>query len=438
MTNDAAEEASFSIYEKTLADELIPAAGCTEPIAVAYAAAIVAERLGGFPEKAIRCEVSANIVKNVKSVVVPNTNGLRGIHAACAAGFVSAAPERRLEVLVGLTPEEVEEIGERVKTTPIDVVPTEEPDIFFIKVSAERAGRTASATIRTSHTHVTRIEENGRTVFENDDVPHAAPPASALWSIPAVIEAARTMPIENVKPLLLKQLAALEDIVRDGSANPCGAHLSKAFLARGLDSPGSGVRLPSLARAAVMAASEARMNGCEKPVWILSGSGNQGITAGVPVMIYAKAYAPSDSPEDEDKRLRALLLADLVTLCVKQGVGKLSAYCGTVCAGSGAAAGMAMLEGMNEAQIESVISNTLAIGSGMICDGAKSSCGAKAGISVECALMALDMAREGTSFRSGDGIVQSTVDGTVRAVGRLASKGMVSTDKEIINIMLDR
>lgn len=414
---------TFDVYNAALADELLPAMGCTEPIALAYAGAICAKRLGGFPET-IRVEVSRNIIKNVKSVVVPNTEGLRGIEAAVVAGLVSARPEAALEVLSGVTPDEKKEIHERLASQKMEVVPSDEPDVFFIRLTTTRAGKTVTVVIRTSHTNVTRIEEDGEAVFLKND--HAEEvEAPELWHISELIRAARTMPLDVSRPLLERQIAANMAIAEEGLKTPWGAGVGRVILSRNPEDPA--VR----ARAWAAAASDARMNGCELPVVIVSGSGNQGITASVPVVIFAQSLKSS-----EEELLRAVLLSDLVTIALKQGIGKLSAYCGAVSAGCGAGAGIAMLKGYADNEIADVVSNALATTSGLICDGAKSSCAAKIAMSVEGALMALDMVAQEKVFREGDGIVLHTVDETAEAVGRIASRGMVTTDKEIIRVML--
>ncbi len=414
---------TFDVYNAALADELLPAMGCTEPIALAYAGAICAKRLGGFPET-IRVEVSRNIIKNVKSVVVPNTEGLRGIEAAVVAGLVSARPEAALEVLSGVTPDEKKEIHERLASQKMEVVPSDEPDVFFIRLTTTRAGKTVTVVIRTSHTNVTRIEEDGEAVFlKNDHTEEEDAPE--LWHISELIRAARTMPLDVSRPLLERQIAANMAIAEEGLKTPWGAGVGRVILSRNPEDPA--VR----ARAWAAAASDARMNGCELPVVIVSGSGNQGITASVPVVIFAQSLKSSG-----EELLRAVLLSDLVTIALKQGIGKLSAYCGAVSAGCGAGAGIAMLKGYADNEIADVVSNALATTSGLICDGAKSSCAAKIAMSVEGALMALDMVAQEKVFREGDGIVQHTVDETAEAVGRIASRGMMTTDKEIIRVML--
>ncbi len=413
-------------YRDTLAAELLPAMGCTEPIALAYAAAVAGARLGGYPDK-MSAEVSRNIVKNVKSVIVPNTGGLYGIEAAVIAGFVSRRPEAELEVLAAVTPEECAEIGRRVKEGGLRISQTDEPDVFFIRVTGERAGKTVTVTIRTFHTNITEIVEDGQVVFtkEKEHVCHDADAVNDAWSIKELIRVARTMDFGSLKPYLERQMKCNMAIAKEGLSGKWGATIGNIILMRDPKDPA--VR----ARAWAAAGSDARMNGCEMPVVIVSGSGNQGITASVPVVIFGEALEKT-----EDETLRALLLSDLVTVALKQGIGKLSAYCGAVSAGCGSGAGIAMLKGYNDGEIESVISNALAITSGLLCDGAKSSCAAKISMAVEGALIAVDMVGNDKVFREGDGIVQETADETAAAVGRIASLGMVDTDRQIIREML--
>lgn len=417
---------SHQTYREALAAELLPAMGCTEPIALAYAAAVAGARLGGYPDK-ISVEVSRNIVKNVKSVIVPNTGGLYGIEAAVIAGFVSRRPEAELEVLAGVTPQECEEIGRKVKEGGIRVFQTEEPDVFFIRVTGELKDKCVTVTIRTYHTNITEIVQNGEVVYtkEKEHVCHDADAVEEAWSITELIRVARTMDFGTLKPYLERQMRCNMAIAQEGLSGKWGATIGNIILSRDPEDPA--VR----ARAWAAAGSDARMNGCEMPVVIVSGSGNQGITASVPVVIFGDSLGKTT-----DETLRALLLSDLITVALKQGIGKLSAYCGAVSAGCGSGAGIALLKGFTDPEIESVISNALAITSGLLCDGAKSSCAAKISMAVEGALIAVDMVENKKVFREGDGIVQENADKTAAAVGRIASLGMVDTDRQIISEML--
>ena len=414
---------NYAIYEEALAEELIPAMGCTEPIAIAYCAAVCREQLGAEPEE-IEIWVSRNIIKNVKSVVVPNTDHMKGIEVACAAGIVAAHSERQLEVLAYITAEEKVALKELAESGKIKIHVSEEPDIFYIRVFLAANGQNAEVTIRTDHTNVTSIKKNGATILSKPIVPEEEE-AKSLWRIEDVLDAARHMPLDNVKHLLERQIEYNMAISKEGLDHDYGASIGKILLRRDPDS------LRTRARASAAAGSDARMNGCELPVVITSGSGNQGITASVPVVIYAHALAAG-----EEKLLRAVLLSDLITIYLKQGIGKLSAYCGAISAGCGSGAGIAYLHDCTDEQIEHAVENALAINSGIICDGAKSSCAAKIAMAVEGGLMGFDMAMAEHNFEGGDGIVQETADETIAAVGKIASQGMVETDKEIIDVML--
>lgn len=414
---------NYAIYEEALAEELIPAMGCTEPIAIAYCAAVCREQLGVEPEQ-IEIWVSRNIIKNVKSVVVPNTDHMKGIEVACAAGIVAAHSERQLEVLAYITAEEKIALKELAESGKIKIHVSEEPDIFYIRVFLAANGQNAEVTIRTDHTNVTSIKKNGATILSKPIVPEEEE-AKSLWRIEDVLDAARHMPLDNVKHLLERQIEYNMAISKEGLDHDYGASIGKILLRRDPDS------LRTRARASAAAGSDARMNGCELPVVITSGSGNQGITASVPVVIYAHALAAS-----EEKLLRAVLLSDLITIYLKQGIGKLSAYCGAISAGCGSGAGIAYLHDCTDEQIEHAVENALAINSGIICDGAKSSCAAKIAMAVEGGLLGFDMAMAERNFEGGDGIVQETADETIAAVGKIASQGMVETDKEIIDVML--
>ncbi len=414
---------NYAIYEEALAEELIPAMGCTEPIAIAYCAAVCREQLGAEPEQ-IEIWVSRNIIKNVKSVVVPNTDHMKGIEVACAAGIVAAHSERQLEVLAYITAEEKIALKELAESGKIKIHVSEEPDIFYIRVFLAANGQNAEVTIRTDHTNVTSIKKNGATILSKPIVPEEEE-AKSLWRIEDVLDAARHMPLDNVKHLLERQIEYNMAISKEGLDHDYGASIGKILLRRDPDS------LRTRARASAAAGSDARMNGCELPVVITSGSGNQGITASVPVVIYAHALAAG-----EEKLLRAVLLSDLITIYLKQGIGKLSAYCGAISAGCGSGAGIAYLHDCTDEQIEHAVENALAINSGIICDGAKSSCAAKIAMAVEGGLLGFDMAMAEHNFEGGDGIVQETADETIAAVGKIASQGMVETDKEIIDVML--
>ena len=414
----------YAVYEEALAEELIPAMGCTEPIAIAYCAAVCREQLGAFPEE-IEIWVSRNIIKNVKSVVVPNTNKMKGIEVACAAGVVAAHSERQLEVLAYINQEQKAEIKALAESGKINIHVSEEPDIFYIRIFLAAGGNNAEVTIRTDHTNVTCIKKNGVTVLEKPIVP-AEEEAKSLWRIEDVLDAARNMPLDNVKHLLQRQIDFNMAISKEGLTNDYGASIGKILLRRDPDS------LRIRARASAAAGSDARMNGCELPVVITSGSGNQGMTTSLPVIEYAK-----ELHSGKEKLYRALIISNLVAIHEKTGIGTLSAYCGAVSAGAGAGAGIVYLCGDGyQAAIHTVV-NALAIVSGIVCDGAKASCAAKIASSVDAALLGYNMYKCHQEFKGGDGIVMKDIETTIKGIGRLGKDGMKETNEEIIRLMIE-
>lgn len=417
-----------NVYIKILQEELLPAMGCTEPIAVAYAAAVASQTLTVLPERVV-IEVSGNIIKNVKSVIVPNTGKLKGIAAAAAAGIVAGKAEKLLEVIATVSDSEREAIKEFLQRVPIAVKPAETEKIFYISITIFHGNHYAKVLIEDYHTNVTLVECDGNIVAakQTDYMMEAAEVGErSLLNIRDIIEFAETVDIKLVKELLDRQISYNMAIAEEGLKHDYGANIGKVLLGV----YGEDVKIRARAKAA--AGSDARMNGCELPVVIVSGSGNQGITASVPVIEYAHHLQVS-----QEKLYRALLIADLTTVHLKTGIGRLSAYCGAVCAGSGSGAGIAYLHGGNFAEIAHTIVNSLAIVSGIICDGAKASCAAKIATAVEAGIIGYHMYCQGQQFRGGDGIVTKGVEATIANIGRLASDGMKETDKEIIKIMLD-
>ena len=413
-------------YVQILREELLPAMGCTEPISIAYAAAKARAVLGALPERLL-VEVSGNIIKNVKSVVVPHTGGLRGIAAAAAAGAVAGNAEAELEVLSRVTEEQIAAIGEYRKTTPIEVRHADTPHIFDIRITAFRGEDSACVRIVDHHTNLVLIRRNGETLLEKETVRQEAGLTDrGCLTVEGIVEFAESVRLDDVREVLERQIAYNMAIAEEGLRNPYGANIGKTLLKGHEDC------LDYKLRAWAAAASDARMNGCELPVVINSGSGNQGITTSVPVIVYAR-----ETGKSEEELLRALTAANLVTIHLKTGVGRLSAYCGAVSAGGGAAAGIAWLQGGRFHQIAHVIVNTVAVTSGIVCDGAKASCAAKIAAAVDAGLLALSMYRDGNQFYGGDGIVKKGVENTIDNVGRLARFGMEQTDKEIIQLMME-
>ena len=400
--------------------------GCTEPIAVAYAAAVAAKELPCLPQQ-VDIRVSANIIKNVKSVIVPNTGGLHGLEAAAAAGIVAGDPDSKLLVISKVTPAQQAEIAAYLKTAAFTVEESDSGALFDIQITLSGEGHHAMCRIAEDHTNIVEIRQDDNTVYQrrlNPEQPETSP-EKALLSVEKIVEFADTADIADVQALLDRQIKCNMDIANEGLTNNYGARIGQVLLkSRGED-------VITRAKAYAAAASDARMGGCEKPVVINSGSGNQGITASVPVIVYAKELQAS-----QEQLYRALLVSNLVTLHLKSGIGPLSAYCGAISAGCGAAAGITHLYGGGFREIAHTIVNAIAICSGVICDGAKASCAAKIASAVEAGLLGMEMFHQGSQFLGGDGIVTKGVENTIRNVSQLASEGMRKTDAEIIKIML--
>ncbi len=412
-------------YIRILREELRPAMGCTEPIAIAYAAAKARDVLGTMPDRLL-AEVSGNIVKNVKSVVIPHTGGLRGIPAAVAAGCAAGDAEAELSVLSYVTPAQAAQIAAYLERTPIEVRCVEDAHIFDIRITAFRGDNSAYVRIADYHTNLVCIRRNGETLLERECVTREEGLTDrSCLSIAGIVEFADSVDPEAVAPILEEQISCNMAIAEEGLRNNYGANIGKTLLRMGND-------LNSKMRAWAAAASDARMNGCELPVVINSGSGNQGITASVPVIVCAREMGKS-----REELLRALCVSNLVTIHQKTGIGRLSAYCGAVSAGVGAGAGVAYLKGGDYEMIAHTVVNAVAVTSGIICDGAKASCAAKIASAVDAGLLGLAMYENGNQFFGGDGIVKKGVENTIATVARLARVGMEQTDKEIIHLMME-
>ena len=417
----------YAHFVQILREELVPAMGCTEPIAIAYGAAKARAILGRLPQ-AVEVMASGNIIKNVKSVVVPNTGGLRGIEAAAAAGIVVGRAERILEVISEVTQQERGEIAAFMQTCPIRVVPDESDAVFAITLTLRAGEDTVRLAISGYHTHIVLIERNGE-VLLRDGMAHEGAGSSGLTnrsvlSVEAICDFAQSCELEDVRDLVERQIEYNYAIAEEGMRGDWGANIGKVIR----QSCGTDVR--HRARCMAAAASDARMSGCEMPVIIVSGSGNQGITASVPVIEYARHLGV-----DRETMVRAVLLSDLLTIHLKTGIGRLSAYCGAVSAGCSAGAGVAWLHGGGLSEIAHTLVNSLAIVSGMICDGAKPSCAAKIAAAVDAGLMGYEMFHCNQQFYGGDGIVTKGVENTIDNIGRIGRLGMRETDREIIRIM---
>lgn len=419
------DEKIYREYVNILKTELVPAMGCTEPISIAYAAAKARKTLGCIPES-VEIYASPNIIKNVKSVVVPNTGSLRGIGAAAIAGIIAGQADDELQVLSRVTPEEVQMISDQLNRITCNVKPAENGYIFYISVLAFGGGHTARVEIAGNHTNVICIERDDQIIFSREYVEQtgAGKANHELLNVEDIVRFADTVEISDIEETIARQIAYNTAIAEEGLRNSWGANIGNILL----KSYGNSVH--NRAKAYAAAGSDARMSGCELPVVINSGSGNQGLTASLPVIVYAKEIGAT-----KDLLYRALVLSNLVTIHLKTGIGPLSAYCGATSAGCGAGAGITYLYGGGYKEIAHTIVNALAINSGMICDGAKSSCAAKIASAVEAGLLGMQMENHDSQFYGGEGIIVKGVENTIRNVGELARDGMRETDKLIIDMM---
>ena len=413
---------------QVLKEELLPAMGCTEPIAIAYAAAVARRTLGALPAR-VTVTASGNIIKNVKCVFVPNTGGLRDIPAAAAAGIVAGRDELLLEVISKATAAEQAEIRAYLERTPITVRLSDSPHIFDIDIRVEADGHTARARIVQHHTNIVRIEKDGEILLDVDCSAAAAEDGlcdRSCLSVAGILDFVESAALEDIEGPVRRQIEYNTRIAEEGLSGSWGANIGKVLL----DTYGNDVKVR--ARAMAAAGSDARMNGCSLPVVIVSGSGNQGITASLPVVEFAKELGVG-----YDKTIRAVALSDLITVHLKSGIGRLSAYCGAVSAGCGSGAGIAYLYGGGLREVEHTIVNSIAIDSGIVCDGAKASCAAKIASAVDAGILGYHMYKNGQEFRAGDGLVTHGVEETIRNIGTLAREGMRETDREILHIMCD-
>ena len=416
----------YQQYVSILKEELRPAMGCTEPIALAYAGALARKLLGAEPEKVL-VAVSGNIIKNVKSVVVPNTGGLRGIAAAVCAGIVAGDPDKELQVISQVTIEQQTQLRQFMDHVSCTIVPSDSALVFDIDITVTNGSDSARVRIVNHHTNLVYLRKN-EDIQLNLPITEASEDHltdKSCLSIEKIVEFADSLHIEDVRDYVSKQIEYNMDIAKAGLEGNWGANIGSVILRR------QGTSLEKRACAWAAAGSDARMSGCEKPVIIISGSGNQGITASVPVAVVAQEMNAT-----EEELIRAVVVSDLVTIHQKTGIGRLSAYCGAISAGCGAGAGIAYLRGGRFHAVAHTVVNAIAILSGTICDGAKPSCAAKIAAAVDAGILGYDMYLENQQFYGGDGIVTKGVDKTVTNVGRLAREGMKQTDKTILEIML--
>lgn len=418
------EDSLYSIYVQILKEELVMAMGCTEPIAISYACAKATQVLDHLPDRIV-VKASGSIIKNVKSVIVPHTNGLKGIEVAAAAGALYGDADAKLEVLSRATREQIEELPEYVQNTNITVQHIEQGHVFDLEIHVYYEQEHASVRIVDTHMNIVQIEKNWQVIFEDKTTSlelkadHSALIMKQIWDF------SQTVDIDDVKEILDRQITCNMAIANEGIHNSYGANIGHVILNMDSDC------VKTKAKAYAAAGSDARMNGCELPVVINSGSGNQGITCCVPVVVYAKELDCT-----QEQLYRALVLSNLTAIYIKTGIGTLSAFCGAVSAGAAAGAGIAYLHNGTYKEIQHTIVNALAILSGTICDGAKASCAAKIASSIDAGIMGYYMYKNKQQFYAGDGIVAHSVDETIQNIGTLGSQGMLQTNDKIIEMMI--
>lgn len=412
-------DSDYRAFLDILKEELIPAGGCTEPIAIAYTAAVARKTLGCRPEH-MDVYASGNLIKNAKGVYIPNGGELRGVDAAAILGALGGNADRMLEVLLDLPDGVLDETQALMQQNYCKVHVIQGSEALHLIVNVQADGQTAEVELKNAHTHIVRIEKNGESVFraEEDGTQDGFTDHSCL-TVEKIVDFANTCDLADIEPTLQKQIDCNMQIAEEGLNNRWGVNVGKLYYENG-----------KLLQAYAAAASDARMSGCNLPVVIVSGSGNQGATASLPVIVYAQKHGCS-----REQMLRALALSDLIAIHLKSGIGRLSAYCGAVCAATGAGCAMTYLDDGTLEQIDQTITNSIATSSGMVCDGAKPSCAAKIATSLESAIMAHDLAMANRAFQSGEGIVMDNVEQTIDAVGCVASQGMHITDQVILNLM---
>ncbi|MCH4286000.1 MULTISPECIES: serine dehydratase subunit alpha family protein [Bacillota] len=415
----------YQDYVSILKKELVPAMGCTEPIAIAFAAALAKEKFNQEID-AVDIYASGNIIKNVKSVIVPNTGGRKGIPVAAVVGIIAGDASKNLEVISEVSEEQRAAIDTFMKEKCIRVHPLKCENALELEVIVSNEKSYCKVKVAQEHSNVVLIEKNQEILFEKSICgKEQKDEAYASLSMEDIYDFALTADLDDVKDILQRQIDYNTAIAKEGIEKCYGAGIANMLLKVYGDS------VQVKARAMAAAGSDARMSGCELPVIINSGSGNQGMSASLPVIVYAKELQKS-----KEELYRALLISNLSTIYQKQFIGRLSAYCGAVSAGAGAGAGIAYLLGGNYENITHTIVNALAITSGMICDGAKPSCAAKIASAVDAGIMGCYMYQCGKQFYCGEGIVQKGIKATIESVGELARKGMKGTDEEIIELMI--
>ena len=424
MTKD---NLKYSAYINILKEELVPAMGCTEPIALAYCAAKAREVLGAMPDKVV-VGASGSIIKNVKSVIVPNTDHMKGIPAAAIAGIVAGDPSKELEVIAQVTPEQIAGMHSFMENVPVLVEHVDNGLTFEIIVTLFKGEEYAKVRIVNYHTNIVLIEKNGEVLMEVkvEGEGESGLTDRSVLNIADILDFAESVDVNDIRDVLSRQIQYNTAIAEEGLRGDYGSNIGRMLL----DFYGDRSVI-TRAKAMAAAGSDARMNGCELPVIINSGSGNQGMTTSLPVIEYAKELKVS-----EDKLFRALAVANLVTIHQKTSIGRLSAFCGAVSAGAGAGAGIAYLLGTDVDGVSHTVANAIATTGGMVCDGAKASCASKIATAVEAGIMGYTMHVQNNNFQPDDGLVGQTPEQTIANIGRLGKEGMKHTNEEIIKIMV--
>ena len=416
----------YQSYLAILKEELVPAMGCTEPICLAYAAAKAREVLGSMPKR-VEIKASGNIIKNVKSVIVPNTKGMKGLKASVAAGIVAGNPEKALEVIAEVTPEQKKAISQFLDDTLMTIVPLNVIAQLDVTVTLYDGNQSSSVRIAGHHTNIVKIEKNDEVLYDSgyEADANAKLTDRKCLNMKQIYDFANTVDLEELKPIIVPQMECNKAIAMEGLKNNWGANVGSTILRVGND-------IRQKAKAWAAAGSDARMSGCEMPVIINSGSGNQGMTVSLPVLAFAEEFHI-----DEDRTIRAVALSNLVAIHQKTGIGRLSAYCGAVSAGCASGCGIAYLLGHSFEIIEHTLENALGMAAGIVCDGAKPSCAGKIALAVEAGLLGFEMSKHGDNLLGGDGIIGKDVEETIDHIGCLGRLGMKETDVEILKIMVE-
>lgn len=419
-------------YVQILKEELVPALGCTEPIAIAYTAANLRKIMGGIPDE-ILIESSGNIIKNAKSVIVPNTGGMKGMEASALIGLIGGNADKGLEVLADVTEEHVKLAHDYLAKSCTKLKLMDTPASLHIRITGKLNGDTGIAELIHQHTNIVLLKKNDEIIFEKpfslESSAGALTDRSCL-NVKDILEFADTVPVDDVSPIIMRQVEYNMRVSEDGLKSSYGIETGKNILKYN-QKKGDNFSVKVQAEGEVAAASDARMCGCSYPVITNSGSGNQGLAVSVPVVVYAR-----ENKISEEKLIRCLIVSNLLAIHQKTGIGRLSAYCGAVTAGAACAAAITYMKGGSYEQVCGTIANTLGVVSGILCDGAKQSCAAKIASALDSALFAHELAMDGDFFAGGDGVVKDDIEKTIAGIGVVAAQGMRKTDEVVLQVML--